>query len=101
MVKRIRPPGTAGRTGLAALAVGALIALAACGSEAAGGHSASADSSVPGGKASAGVALCRDIPRLTSVVVSRAMPLRETQPGEVVPSSLAIHQSLAVRGLAT
>jgi hypothetical protein len=101
MVRRIRPPGAAGRTGLAAISVGALIALAACGSESAGGHSGSAGAPVPGGKASAGVALCRDIPRLTTVVASPAMTLRETQPGQLLPRSITVRQPLAVRGLAT
>jgi hypothetical protein len=101
MVRLMRPSGVAGRSGLAAIAVGALIAVAACGSESAGGPSGSAGAPAPGGKASAGVALCRDIPRLTTVVVSQAPTLRETQPGRLLPRRIAVRQPFAVRSLAS
>jgi hypothetical protein len=104
MVRGIRPAGAASRAALAAIAVGAFIALAACGSAVAGGRSASAGglgaSQVPGGKASEGVALCIDIPKLTSVAVSRTMALHALQPDPVPPRGITIREPLPVRDLA-
>jgi hypothetical protein len=104
MVRGIRPAGAASRAALAAIAVGAFMALAACGSAVAGGRSASAGglgaSAVPGGKASAGVALCVDIPKLTSVAVSRTMALRVVQPDLALPRGITIRETLSVRDLA-
>jgi hypothetical protein len=105
MVRGIRPAGAASRAALAAIAVGAIIVLAGCGSAVAGGRSASAGgpgaSPVPGGKASAGVALCIDIPKLTSVAVSRTMALHAVQPDLVLPRGITIREPLLVRDLAT
>jgi hypothetical protein len=104
MARGIRPLGAASQAALAAIAVGALLALAACGSAVAEGHSGSAGgpvaAPVPGGEASAGVALCEDIPKLTSVEVSRTMTLREFQPGLVLPPSGTVKEPRLVRGLA-
>ena len=104
MVRGIRPAGAASRAALAAIAVGAFMALAACGSAVAGGRSASAGSpgasAVPGGKASAGVALCVGIPKLTSVAVSRTMALRAVQPDLPLPRGITIREPLSVRDLA-
>jgi len=103
--RRIRPAGAAGRAALAAIASGAVIALAACGSQVAGGQSGSAGgpvaTPVPGGKASAGVALCRDLPRLTSVAVSRTMVLHAIEPARVLPHGITVREPHLVRGLAT
>jgi hypothetical protein len=96
MVRRKRQP-TATRAGAAAMAAGALIVLAACGSQVPRAHVAA----VPGGQASARVALCRDIPKLTSVAITRMMPLRVTQPGQVLPRGMLIKQPMVVRHLAT
>jgi hypothetical protein len=104
MVRGMRPAGAASRAALAAIAVGAFIVLAGCGSAVAGGRSASAGglgaSAVPGGKASAGVALCVDIPKLTSVAVSRMMAVRALQPDPVPPRGITIREPLPVRDLA-
>lgn len=105
MLRRIQPLSAASRAALAATAVGAVIALAGCGSAVAGGRSVSAGgqgaASVPGGKASAGVALCRDIPRLTSVTASWTTALHELEPGLVLPNGITIRKPLLVRDLAT
>ena len=69
-------------------AVSAIITVAACGSRVAAGRPASAGgagaASVPGGRAVAGVALCRHIPQLTSVVVSRTTTLHVLEPALVL-----------------
>ena len=105
LVGRIRPLGMAVRAALAAVVGGALVALAACGSGAAGGHDASGASpgpaSVPGGRVSAGVVLCRDVPELTSVVVTRTTSLRAFEPSVVLPRGLTVRDRLQVRDLAT
>lgn len=103
MVKQIRSLGAASRAGLAAIAVSAVITLAACGSQLAGGQSAGGTGAtrVPGGKASSGVALCKDIPNLSSVTVSRMMELRATQPGQILPRGFTMKEPLSVRHLAT
>lgn len=105
MVKQIRPLGAASRAGLAAIAAGVVITLAACGSQLAGGQSVPAGGTgatpVPGGKASSGVALCKDIPNLSSVTVSRMMGLRATQPGQLLPRGITMREPLSVRHLAT
>ncbi len=104
MARRIWPLGAAGRAALAAVVAGAMIAVAACGSHMAAGHLASAGdpgaAPVPGGKASAGVALCMDIPKLTSVAVGRTMALHAFQPGLVLRRGVTIRGPLRVRDLA-
>ena len=103
MARRIWPLGAAGRAALAAVVAGAMIAVAACGSHMAAGHLASAGdpgaAPVPGGKASAGVALCMDIPKLTSVAVGRTMALHAFQPGLVLRRGVTIRGPLRVREL--
>lgn len=104
LVQRIRPAGAAGRVGQATLTIGALVVLAACGSAVAGGHPASTGgrgaTPVPGGKASAGVALCVDIPKLTSATVSGATSLHALEPDLVLPRGITIREPLQVRALA-
>lgn len=105
MVRRRWPAGTASRAALATIAAGALAVVAACGSVAAGGGSGSAGgqgaTSVPGGRASAGVALCRDVPNLTKVTVSRTTSLHVLEPAMVLPRGLIVRKPHLVRGLAT
>jgi hypothetical protein len=105
MVRRIRQFGAARQAGLATAAVGAFIALAACGSQVAAGQSASTGSPdaapTPVGRAVAGVALCRDIPQLTSVMIIHAMAFRASQPGSALPRGVAILNPGQVRDLAT
>jgi hypothetical protein len=104
MVRRMRPAGVASRAALATIAAGALVAVAACGSTAAGGHSRSAGgqgaTSVPGSRASAGVALCRDLPNLTRVTVSRTTSLHVLEPAMVLPRGITVRKPHLVRGLA-
>jgi hypothetical protein len=105
MVRRMWPAGAARRAALATIAAGALVALAACGSTAAGGRSESAAgqgaTSGPGGRASAGVALCRDLPNLTRVTVSRTTSLHVLEPAMVLPRGLTVRTPHLVRALAT
>jgi hypothetical protein len=105
MVRRRWPASAASRAALATIAAGALAAVAACGSVAAGGGSGSAGgqgaTSVPGGRASAGVALCRDVPNLTKVTVSRTMSLHVLEPALVLPRGITVKKPHLVRGLAT
>lgn len=94
-----------GMVGWAALAMaGAIITVAACGSRVAASQPAPAGgvgaASVPGSRAVAGVALCRHIPQLTSVVVSRTTPLRVLEPAMVLPRGITIGEPGPVRGLA-
>jgi hypothetical protein len=81
-----------------------LVAVAACGSTAAGGRAGSAGGQgatpVPGGRASAGVALCRDLPHLTRVTVSRATSLHVLEPAMVLPRGITVRKPHLVRGLA-
>lgn len=104
MVRRMRPLGAASRAALAAIAVGAMITLAGCGSQVAAGHSATTGgvgaAPRPGGRALAGVALCRDIPTLTSVVIRRTVAVHRFQPGLLLPRAVTIGEPLAVRRLA-
>src|SRR5215469_15745808 len=101
MVRRMRRLGVAGRAALATAVVGAIVALAACGSQAAAGQSAPAGgpgtapapggtAPAPGGTAPAGVALCRDIPHLTRAAVSRTMAFRAGQPRLILPRGITI-----------
>lgn len=103
-VRRMWPAGVASRAALATIAAGALVAVAACGSAAAGGHFGSASgqgaTSVPGGTASAGVALCRDLPHLTRVTVGRTMNLHVLEPAMVLPRGITVKKPYLVRGLA-
>ena len=103
-MRRMRRLGVAGRAALATAVVGAIVALAACGSQAAAGQSASAGgpgtAPAPGGTAPAGVALCRDIPHLTRVAVSRTMAFRAAQPRLILPRGITIVEPGRVRGLA-
>lgn len=105
MVRRRWPAGAASRAALATIAAGALAVVAACGSVAAGGGSGSAGGQgatpVPGGRASAGVALCRDVPNLTKVTVSRMTSLHVLEPAMVLPRGLTVRKPHLVRGLAT
>jgi len=104
MVRRMRALGAASRAALAAVAVGAMITLAGCGSQVAAGHSAAAGgmgaAPRPGGRADAGVALCRDRPALTSVVISRTMAMPRLAPGLILPRGVTIREPPAVRRLA-
>jgi len=97
MVRRVRPLG--------AIAVGAMVTLAACGSQVAAGRSAPASgpgtAPVADGREPAGVALCRDIPNLTSVAVSRTMALHELEPAMLLPRGTTIREPRPVRALAT
>jgi hypothetical protein len=96
--------GAASRAALFTVAVGVIFALAACGSQVAAGQSASASSPgtapAPGGTALAGVALCRDIPQLTRVAVSRTTAFRAFEPGTILPRGITIVKPGLVRGLA-
>src|SRR5262249_60309031 len=56
---------------------------------------------VAGGRAVAGVALCRHIPQLTSVAVSRTTPTHVLEPAMVLPRGITIAEPGPVRGLAT
>lgn len=102
-LRRIRLAVAAGRASLGTIAVGALIVLAACGNAVATGHSLSAghpDATPMPSKASAGVALCTDIPKLTSVTVGRMMTLHALQPDLVLPRGITIREPRLVRGIA-
>ena len=118
MVRRARRLGAASRAALFTVAVSAIFTLAACGSQVAAGQSASASgpgaasaprstaptpggtSSAPGGTALAGVALCRDIPQLTRVAVSRTAAFRALEPRTILPRGITIVKPALVRGLA-
>jgi hypothetical protein len=104
MVRRTPRLGAAGRAALGTAAAGAIIMVAACGSRAAAGQAAPAGGAgaapEPGGRAVAGVALCRHIPQLTRVVVSRATPLHVLEPAMVLPRGITIGEPGPVRGLA-
>jgi hypothetical protein len=104
MVRRMWPAGAASRATLATMAASALVMLAACGSVAAGGRSGPAGgqgaTSVPDSRASAGVALCRDLPNLTRVTVSRTTSLHVLEPAMVLPRGITVRQPHLVRGLA-
>jgi hypothetical protein len=104
MMRPIRLLGAASRAAVTTLAAGAMVTLAACGSQVPASHAASGGGAsvapVPGGRASTGVALCRDIPNLTSVMVSRTMALRAVQPGLVLPRGGTVREPLLVRSLA-
>jgi hypothetical protein len=103
MVLRVRQLGAASRAALATAAVGAFITLAACGSQVTVGQSASTDglgaAPTPGSKAVAGAALCRDIPQLTSVVVTHTKGFR-AQKGSILPRGMTIVEPRLVRSLA-
>jgi len=103
MVRRKRQFGAASRAGLATAAVGIVITLAACGSQVAASQSASTDTPgaapAPGGGVVTGVPLCRDIPQLTSVVVSRTVGFR-AQKGSTLPRGITIVEPGRVRNLA-
>ena len=105
MVRRTRRLGAAGWAALGTAAVGAIITVAACGSQAAASQPAAAGgagaASMPGGKTVTGVALCRHIPQLTRVVVSRTTPLHELEPAMVLPQRITIGAPGPVRTLAT
>ena len=103
MVQRTPRLGAADWAALV-MAAGAIITVAACGSRVAASQPAPAGgagaASVPGGRAVAGVALCRHIPRLTRVVVSRTTPMRVLEPAMVLPRGITIGEPGPVRGLA-
>jgi hypothetical protein len=102
MVRWMWRLGAVGPAALPAIAVGAIITLAACGNQVAGSQSGSSGGmgAAPGGRAVAGVALCTDIPHLTSVVVSRTAALRAFEPGLILPRGITIVEPGVVRGLA-
>jgi len=104
MVRRMRPLGAASRAALAAIAAAAMITLAGCGGQVAAGQSAAAGgvgaASRPGSTALADVVLCRDIPALTSVVISRTMAVHPFQVGRILPRAVTIGEPVAVRRLA-
>jgi hypothetical protein len=105
MERWIGPAGAATRAAVAAMAGSTAIALAACGTVVAPGHAASAGTpaatAVPGGKASAGVALCMDLSKLTRVRVARTMALRVVEPDQALTRRITITDPRTVRGLAT
>jgi hypothetical protein len=105
MVLPIRQLGAASRAALATAACGAFITLAACGSQVTVAQSASTHSPgaapTPGGGTVAGVALCRDIPHLTSVVVTHTMAFRAFQKGSIQPRGITSVEPGQVRDLAT
>jgi len=108
MVRRTRRPGAVSRAALATAAAGAIIMVAACGSRVAAGQPASAGgaggagaASKPGGRTVAGVALCRHIPQLTRVVVSRMTTMHVLEPALVLPQWITIGEPGQVRTLAT
>jgi len=104
MARRIWWLGAVGRAALATAAVGAIITVAACGSRVAASQPApaggAAASSMPGGRTVAGVALCRHIPQLTSVMVSRVTTVHVLEPGTVLPRGITVGDPGPVRGLA-
>jgi hypothetical protein len=104
MVRRVRQLGAASRAALFTVAVGAIFALAACGSQRAAGQSMSAGgpgtAPAPSGAALAGAALCQDIPRLTRVAVSSTTAFRAVQPRLTLPRGIIIVERGRVRGLA-
>lgn len=102
MAGRMRQLSTASRAALATAAAGAIIPLAACGTQAAAGQSADGPgtAATPAGGTVAGVALCRDRPQLTSVVVSRTMAFRAFQKDSTLPRGITIVKPGLVRGLA-
>lgn len=103
MVRRTRRLGAATRVALGTAAVGVIVTLAACGSQVAV-RSASADgpaaASTPAGTVLAGVALCRDIPQLTSVVITHTTAFRAPQKGSALPRGTTIVNPGLVRDLA-
>jgi hypothetical protein len=105
MVLPIRHLGAASRAALASAAVGAFITLAACGSQVAAVQTASTHSPATppkrGAGPVAGVALCRDIPRLTSVVITHTTAFRAFQKGSILPRGITILAPGQVRDLAT
>ena len=105
MVRRTPRPGAVSRAALGTAAAGAVIMVAACGSRVAAGQPAPAGgagaASMPGGRAVAGVALCRHIPLLTSVVASRTTALHVLEPAMVLPRGITIGEPGPVRGLAS
>jgi hypothetical protein len=104
VVRGMHKPGAAGRAALAAAAAGAIIMLASCGSQVVGGQSGPSAgmgaAPATGGRAVAGVALCKDVPRLTRVVVSRTTALHAFEPGLILPRGITIVEPRLVRGLA-
>jgi hypothetical protein len=103
MVRRTRRIGAVSWAALAGAAAGAIIMIAACGSRVAAGQpaptGAAGAASMPGGRAVAGLALCRHIPQLTSVVVTRTTTLHVLEPAEVLPG-ITIGEPGPVRTLA-
>jgi hypothetical protein len=117
-VQRIQRLGVVSRVALVTVAVGAILTLAACGSQvvsqsgsagqsasgarsASAGQAASADATAaPSSTMHAQVALCTDMPRLTSVVVSRSAGFRDHQMPSILPRGITIFEPRLVRGLA-
>jgi hypothetical protein len=104
VVRGVYKPGAVGRAALAAAAAGAIIMLASCGSQVVGGQSGPVGgmgaAPATGGRAVAGVALCKDVPWLTRVVVSRTAALHAFEPGLILPRGITIVEPRLVRGLA-
>lgn len=105
MARRTPRLGALSRAALATAVVGAIITVAACGSQVAASQPAPAGgagaASVLGGRAVAGVALCRHIPQLTRMVVSRTTTMHVLEPAMVLPQGITIGQPGPVRELAT
>lgn len=120
MVRLGRAEGAAGRTALGVIAAGLVLGLAACGSAAAGAGSPanpaianpavgkpSKATIIPGGPmvpaSSKHVLLCREIPKLTRVTVTRGsgspLPLHHVR--EVLPIGFTIRNAATVRRIAT
>jgi hypothetical protein len=116
MVRLGKADGAAGRAALGVIAASLVLGLAACGSAAAGaGSPAIANPAVakpskatiiPGGPmmpaSSKHVLLCREIPKLTRLTVTRtsgALPLHHVR--EVLPTGFTIRNAATVRRIAT
>ena len=98
MVRSMGAVGSARRIALAAITA-AMITLAGCGSQVAASHAAAAAGAgaTPG---PGGVALCRHMSALTSVVISRTMTVHPFAPGLILPRGITIGEPSAVRDLA-
>src|SRR5262249_18020335 len=104
MVRRTPRLGALSRAALVTAAAGAIITVAACGGRVAVGQPApgggAGAAAGPGGRAVAGVALCRHIPQLTRVMVGRTTALRVLEPAMVLPRGITIGEPGPVRELA-
>lgn len=118
MVRRGKAGGAAGRAALGVIAASLVMGLAACGSAAAGAAGAAKPAKpasatpskteiIPGGPmmpaSSKHVLLCRQIPKLTRVTVTRTpgSPLPLHRVHEVLPTGFTIRNAATVRRIAT